>query len=43
VRNRLAVDGGEPVPGGPEEYAAYIDREEARWSKLVAAIGLKGE
>jgi tripartite-type tricarboxylate transporter receptor subunit TctC len=43
VRKRLAVEGGEPVPGGPEEYAADIDREEARWSKLVAAIGLKGE
>ena len=43
VRRRLAVEGGEPVPGAPEEYAADIDREEARWSKLVAAIGLKGE
>ena len=39
VRRRLAVEGGEPVPGTPEEYAADIDREEARWSKLVAAIG----
>ena len=43
VRRRLAVEGGEPVPGTPEEYAADIDREEARWSKLVAAIGLKGQ
>jgi tripartite-type tricarboxylate transporter receptor subunit TctC len=43
VRKRLAVEGGEPVPGAPEEYAADIDREEARWSKLVAAIGLKGQ
>jgi hypothetical protein len=31
------------VPGAPEEYAADIDREETRWSKLVATIGLKGE
>ena len=43
VRRRLAVEGGEPVPGAPEEYAADIDREEIRWSKLVATIGLKGE
>ena len=43
VRRRLAVEGGEPVPGAPEEYAADIDREEKRWSKLVATIGLKGE
>ena len=43
VIRRLAVEGGEPVPGAPEEYAADIDREEMRWSKLVTAIGLKGE
>jgi tripartite-type tricarboxylate transporter receptor subunit TctC len=43
VRRRLAVEGGEPVPGAPEEYAADIDREEMRWSKLVATVGLKGE
>jgi tripartite-type tricarboxylate transporter receptor subunit TctC len=43
VKKRLAVEGGEPVPGAPEEYAADIDREEMRWSKLVATIGLKGE
>ena len=43
VRRRLAVEGAEPVPGAPEEYAADIDREETRWSKLVATIGLKGE
>ena len=43
VRRRLAVEGGEPVPGAPEEYAADIDREEMRWAKLVATIGLKGE
>jgi tripartite-type tricarboxylate transporter receptor subunit TctC len=43
VIRRLAVEGGQPVPGAPEEYAADIDREEMRWSKLVTAIGLKGE
>ena len=43
VKRQLAVEGGEPVPGAPEEYAADIDREEMRWSKLVATIGLKGE
>ncbi len=43
VRKRLALEGAEPIPGPPEEYAADIDREETRWSKLVNAIGLKGE
>jgi tripartite-type tricarboxylate transporter receptor subunit TctC len=43
VRKRLALEGGEPIPGPPEAYAADIEREEARWSKLVTAIGPKGE
>jgi tripartite-type tricarboxylate transporter receptor subunit TctC len=43
VRKRLALEGGEPIPGPPEAYAADIEREEARWSKLVTTIGLKGE
>jgi tripartite-type tricarboxylate transporter receptor subunit TctC len=43
VQKRLALEGGEPIPGPPEAYAADIEREEARWSKLVTAIGLKGE
>jgi tripartite-type tricarboxylate transporter receptor subunit TctC len=43
VKKRLAVEGGEPIPGPPEAYTADIDREEARWSKLVNAIGVKGE
>jgi tripartite-type tricarboxylate transporter receptor subunit TctC len=43
VRKRLALEGGEPIPGPPDAYAADIEREEARWSKLVTAIGLKGE
>jgi tripartite-type tricarboxylate transporter receptor subunit TctC len=43
VRQRLATDGAEVLPSSPEEYAADIDREEATWSKLVNALGLKGE
>ena len=43
VRKRLALEGGEPVPGAPEAYAADIEREETRWSALVKTIGLKGE
>jgi tripartite-type tricarboxylate transporter receptor subunit TctC len=43
VRQRLAVEGGEPIPGAPEAYAADIDREEKKWKQLVNAIGLKGE
>jgi tripartite-type tricarboxylate transporter receptor subunit TctC len=43
VRQRLALQGGEPIPGAPEAYAADIDREEMKWSKLVTAIGRKEE
>ena len=43
VRHRLALEGGEPIPGAPEAYAADIDREEMKWSKLMTAIGRKEE
>jgi tripartite-type tricarboxylate transporter receptor subunit TctC len=43
VRQRLATDGTEVLPSTPEEYAADIDREETSWSRVVNALGLKGE
>jgi tripartite-type tricarboxylate transporter receptor subunit TctC len=41
VVRRLATDGAEPLSSTPEEYAADIDREETKWSKLVKSIGLR--
>jgi len=43
VRRRLATDGAEPTPGSPEEYAAHIDRDETKWSKVVKDSGAKAE
>jgi tripartite-type tricarboxylate transporter receptor subunit TctC len=43
VRRRLAVEGAEPQPGTPEDYAAIIDREVAMWSTLVKTVGIKPE
>jgi tripartite-type tricarboxylate transporter receptor subunit TctC len=43
VRKRLATDGAEPTPSSPEEYAAQIDREETKWSKVVKDSGAKAE
>jgi len=43
VRNRLAVEGAEPLPSTPEEYATDIDHEEAQWSKVIKASGAKVE
>jgi tripartite-type tricarboxylate transporter receptor subunit TctC len=43
VRNRLAVEGAEPLPSTPEEYAVDIDHEETQWSKVIRASGTKAE
>ncbi|MDB5520676.1 MAG: extra-cytoplasmic solute receptor family protein, partial [Tardiphaga sp.] len=43
VRSRLIQDGAEPTPGSPEDYAAFIDKDETKWAEIVKAIGLKEE
>jgi tripartite-type tricarboxylate transporter receptor subunit TctC len=43
VRNRLAIEGAEPLPSTPEEYAADIDHEETQWSKVIKASGARAE
>jgi tripartite-type tricarboxylate transporter receptor subunit TctC len=32
VRERLPADGAEPVGNAPEEFAAYIRSETAKWA-----------
>jgi tripartite-type tricarboxylate transporter receptor subunit TctC len=43
VKKRLVDDGTEVTPSTPEEYAAFIDKDEVKWSKIVKASGAKGE
>ena len=43
IRKRLAIEGAEPLPGTPEQYADDIDREETTWSQVVKASGAKAE
>jgi len=43
VRERIAADGGDPLPSSPEQYAADIDREEAKWSALIKKLNLRIE
>jgi tripartite-type tricarboxylate transporter receptor subunit TctC len=43
MRKRLTADGSDPAPSTPEEYAANIKREEAKWATLVQKLGLKIE
>ena len=39
VRQRLAADGTETLPGTPEAYAADIASEEAKWGVIIKATG----
>ena len=43
VKNRLATEGAESLPGTPEGYAADIEKEEIKWGGLVKKLGLKVE
>jgi len=41
VKAKIAVEGAEPVPGTPDDYAKDIASEWAKWSKVVKDAGIK--
>jgi tripartite-type tricarboxylate transporter receptor subunit TctC len=43
VRKRIHSEGGDPLTSTPAEYAADIDREEAKWARLIRKLNLKVE
>lgn len=43
VRARFETIGAEPIGSTPDEIAAHLARESARWSKLIAERGIKLE
>jgi tripartite-type tricarboxylate transporter receptor subunit TctC len=43
VQERIAADGAEVMGMTPAQYAADIDKEEAKWSEIVRRSGAKGE
>jgi tripartite-type tricarboxylate transporter receptor subunit TctC len=43
VRARIADEGGEPLAGTPDQQAADIDRDEAKWGALVRKLGMRSE
>jgi hypothetical protein len=43
LRAALVDDDTEATPGTPEEYTAFIDKDEIKWSRIVQASGAKNE
>jgi tripartite-type tricarboxylate transporter receptor subunit TctC len=43
VAERFAVDDAEAVGSTPAEYAAFIKKEQERWSKVVRAAKIKAD
>jgi tripartite-type tricarboxylate transporter receptor subunit TctC len=43
VRERLTADGGEPVSSKPEEFAAFIRSEIAKWDKVIRSAGIRAQ
>jgi tripartite-type tricarboxylate transporter receptor subunit TctC len=41
ILDRFANEGIEPMSGTPEQYAAHIKSEIARWEKVIKAAGIK--
>jgi tripartite-type tricarboxylate transporter receptor subunit TctC len=43
VKKRIVAEGGDPMISTPEEHAADLEREEAKWGTLVRKLGLQIE
>ena len=43
VRQRLAVQGFDPVGTTPEQFAELIRRDLARWKKVIASANIRAE
>ena len=43
VLRQFAVQGLEPLPGGGEEFGAFMRAEAVRWARLVKAAGIASE
>lgn len=41
IKSRLASEGAEPIGNSPEEFAAMMKAESARWKTVIAASGFK--
>jgi tripartite-type tricarboxylate transporter receptor subunit TctC len=40
VRARMALEGADPVGSTPDQFAARVQSEIAKWSKVIRAAGI---
>jgi tripartite-type tricarboxylate transporter receptor subunit TctC len=43
VRDSIVSQASEPAGGSPEEFAAFIRSETAKWAELIRAANIKPE
>ena len=43
MRASLLNQGAEPVPGTPQEFAAFIKSETVKWGRVIRTAGIKPE
>ena len=43
LRNTYITQGNDPTPGSPDEFAALIRSEIAKWTRVVTDAGIKPE
>jgi len=43
VRQQMAVLGAEPIGNTPEEFAAFLKAENARWGRIIKEKGIRSE
>jgi len=41
VREKLAAQGAEPMPGTPQAFASFMREEMAKWAPVVKQAGVK--
>jgi tripartite-type tricarboxylate transporter receptor subunit TctC len=42
-RDKLAGQGADPAPGSPADFAAVIERDRARWTKVIRDGGIRAD
>jgi tripartite-type tricarboxylate transporter receptor subunit TctC len=43
LKERLKADGSDPVGSSPEQYAAFLRNEIAKWAKVIKFANVKPE